>query len=110
MKEQTLRSTEGLWIPEFEYYVFPANSSYFRRTSRISSHIRALGEPGSRVGFRSKYEGWKIGMIQRRSNWVHFPRRLVMPVFWRTDWDATLPVSRITCGSIKRINSKTKGR
>jgi hypothetical protein len=35
----------------FTYFV---SSSYFLRTSRISSHINALGDPGSLVGFRNK--------------------------------------------------------
>ena len=30
------------------------NSSYFLWTSRMSAHIMALGEPGSRDGFRNR--------------------------------------------------------
>lgn len=35
-------------------YLVAVSSSYFLRTSRMSSHINALGEPGSRVGLRSR--------------------------------------------------------
>lgn len=33
---------------------FPRSSSYFFRTFLMSSHISALGEPGSRIGLRSR--------------------------------------------------------
>ena len=29
----------------------------------MSSHINAFGDPGRAIGLRSKYEGWKIGII-----------------------------------------------